>query len=120
MKNFNPEEPSKGLGDSIAKLTHALGIDKLVDKVARALGQEDCGCERRREVLNKIVPYIQVDSADYIFKDSRYFEVVEEADIVVGDEEITYNKGDKVLISPAHKLYPILKQLLSQQILKKL
>ena len=49
--------PSKGLGDSIAKVTHTLGIDIVAEKVAHMLGKEDCGCERRKDKLNNIVPY---------------------------------------------------------------
>ena len=48
---------SQGLGDTIAKVTNVLGLDILADKVAKAFGKEDCGCNRRREKLNKIVPY---------------------------------------------------------------
>jgi hypothetical protein len=46
-------EESKGLGDTIAKITNATGIDKLVHKV---VGKE-CGCNKRREVLNVKFPY---------------------------------------------------------------
>jgi hypothetical protein len=45
---------SKGLGDSIAKITKATGIDKLTKKV---LG-DDCGCEERRKKLNQMFPYV--------------------------------------------------------------
>lgn len=48
---------SRGLGDTIAKLTHFTGVDKLADKVAKAFGKDDCGCERRRNKLNEIIPY---------------------------------------------------------------
>ena len=48
---------SKGLGDTIAKFTEATGLDKLAKKVAKLFGKEECGCERRRDKLNKIVPY---------------------------------------------------------------
>ena len=44
---------SKGLGDTVAKITKATGIDKLVHKVVG----EDCGCDKRQDALNKIVPY---------------------------------------------------------------
>ena len=46
-----------GLGDTIAKFTHFFGIDKLADKIAKLFGKEDCGCNRRRKKLNKIVSY---------------------------------------------------------------
>lgn len=48
---------SEGLGDTIAKFTHLTGLDILADKTAKLLGKEDCGCNRRREKLNKVVPY---------------------------------------------------------------
>jgi ABC-type thiamine transport system ATPase subunit len=44
---------SKGLGDTIAKITEATGIDKLVKFIAG----EDCGCDERKEKLNKLFPY---------------------------------------------------------------
>ena len=48
---------SKGLGDTIAKFTHLTKIDVLAEKVAHAMGEEDCGCKRRREKLNELFPY---------------------------------------------------------------
>jgi len=47
---------SKGLGDSIEKVLKKTGIDKVAKKV---LG-DDCGCEERKQVLNKIFPYAKV------------------------------------------------------------
>ena len=44
---------SKGLGDTIEKITTATGIKKLVEWVAG----EDCGCDKRKEKLNKMFPY---------------------------------------------------------------
>jgi len=44
---------SKGLGDTIAKVTKATGIDKLV----KFLAGEDCGCDERKDFLNKLFPY---------------------------------------------------------------
>jgi len=57
MKNFDRNKPSEGLGDFVAKLTHDLGIMKVADKVAESLGMEDCGCERRKDVLNELFPF---------------------------------------------------------------
>jgi hypothetical protein len=56
MENKINEE-SKGLGDTIAKITHATGLDVVAEKIAHAMGQEDCGCKRRQEILNDLVPY---------------------------------------------------------------
>ena len=47
---------SKGLGDTIEKVFKATGIDKVAKKV---LG-DDCGCEERKEALNKAFPYKNV------------------------------------------------------------
>jgi hypothetical protein len=48
---------TEGLGDTIAKITHATGLDILADRIAKLFGKEDCGCDRRRKKLNKLVPY---------------------------------------------------------------
>ena len=48
---------SKGLGDSIEKFTKATGIKKVVEKVTEAVGIEDCGCDERKALLNKMFPY---------------------------------------------------------------
>ena len=42
-----------GLGDTVEKVFKATGIDK----AAKWLLGEDCGCSDRREVLNSIFPY---------------------------------------------------------------
>jgi hypothetical protein len=44
---------SKGFGDTVAKFTEATGIDKAVKFIAG----NDCGCDKRKEVLNKLFPY---------------------------------------------------------------
>lgn len=49
------ERPSLGLGDTIQTITQATGIDKLVKFIAG----EDCGCEERKEKLNKLFRYKQ-------------------------------------------------------------
>ena len=45
------KKKSKGLGDTIAKVTKATGIDKAVKFIAGA----DCGCDERKEKLNKLI-----------------------------------------------------------------
>jgi glycerol dehydrogenase-like iron-containing ADH family enzyme len=47
---------SRGLGDTIAKITEATGIKKVVDTIAEATGV-DCGCPKRQETLNEMFPY---------------------------------------------------------------
>ena len=50
------KKKSKGLGDTVAKITKATGIKKVVDKVSEATGK-DCGCNKRKKALNRIFPY---------------------------------------------------------------
>jgi len=50
-------QESKGFGDTIAKVTNALGLDKVAETVAHAVGKEDCGCNKRKEKLNDLFPY---------------------------------------------------------------
>ena len=51
---------SKGLGDSIEKALKATGIDKVAKKV---LG-DDCGCEERKKKLNQMFPYSRPSTDD--------------------------------------------------------
>mgnify|MGYP001597459646 CR=1 FL=1 len=51
------EEKSKGLGDSIEKITKATGIKSIVNAVNKARGVKDCGCNKRKEALNKKFRY---------------------------------------------------------------
>ena len=44
---------SKGLGDTVDKITTATGIKKAVKYVFG----DSCGCDERREKLNKLLPY---------------------------------------------------------------
>ncbi len=48
---------SRGFGDSVEKFTQKTGIKSVVQKVTKAAGVEDCGCGKRRDTLNRIIPY---------------------------------------------------------------
>lgn len=50
---------SKGLGDTVENITKATGVKKLAELAAEALGYQDCGCNKRRNWLNKQFPYKQ-------------------------------------------------------------
>ena len=50
------EKQSEGVGDTVEKITKATGIKAAVDGVFDALGK-DCGCDKRKETLNKMFPY---------------------------------------------------------------
>lgn len=57
-KKRKPGRPrkSKGLGDTVEKVTKATGIKKAVDWFSEKTGA-DCGCDKRKEKLNKLFPY---------------------------------------------------------------
>jgi len=64
---------AKGLGDTIDQITTATGIKSLVKFVAG----EDCGCNQRKEALNKLFPYSRpncLSEPDYNFL-KEFFEV---------------------------------------------
>lgn len=46
----------KGLGDTVEQITTATGIKAVVEAVSNATGI-DCGCDARKEFLNKIWSY---------------------------------------------------------------
>jgi hypothetical protein len=47
---------SKGLGDSIEKVTKKTGIKSMVDTISEGLNIP-CGCQGRKEALNTMFPY---------------------------------------------------------------
>ena len=47
------ESKSKGLGDTVEKITEATGVKKAV----KALFGDDCGCDERKAKLNKLMSY---------------------------------------------------------------
>jgi hypothetical protein len=64
---------AKGLGDTIDQITTVTGIKSLVKFVAG----EDCGCNQRKEALNKLFPYSRpncLSEPDYNFL-KEFFEV---------------------------------------------
>mgnify|MGYP001329095224 CR=1 FL=1 len=50
------EKQSVGVGDTVEKITKATGIKKAVDYVSEKTGH-DCGCEARKEMLNRRFKY---------------------------------------------------------------
>jgi len=63
-KKFN--EDSKGLGDTVEKITKATGIKKAV----KFLAGEDCGCDDRKDKLNHLFPYYKqncLSENEYIY-----------------------------------------------------
>ncbi len=53
----NHDKKSKGLGDTIEKITEATGIKKVV----KSLFGDDCGCDERKAKLNKVFNYKNIE-----------------------------------------------------------
>ena len=48
-----PKSTSKGLGDSIEMFTKLTGLKQVVKTIVGG----DCGCDKRKDKLNKLFPY---------------------------------------------------------------
>jgi hypothetical protein len=93
MEGFDPKQESKGLGDTIAKVTSFFGIDKVAEAVARIAGAEGCGCAERREALNILFPYKEK---------VRKFKVLKQFNF--GNEN--YFEGQVLEVNNEHPIFP--------------
>ena len=50
------KQKSKGLGDTIEKITKATGIKKVVNKISEVT-KKPCNCGKRKDTLNRLFPY---------------------------------------------------------------
>ena len=74
-KKTSQEIESTGLGDTVEKVFRRTGIDK----IAKAVLGDDCGCDKRQELLNDLFPYKkfnaptdeELDTIDWLFTKSR-------------------------------------------------
>ena len=46
----------QGAGDLVEAITAATGIKRAVETVAKVTGK-DCGCARRRDKMNRLIPF---------------------------------------------------------------
>ena len=49
------EEVAYGLGDVVEDILHSIGVDKLAH-LYEDITEQDCGCTKRKEILNKLFP----------------------------------------------------------------
>tara|TARA_R100000231_G_scaffold135721_2_gene110395 strand:+ start:706 stop:1068 length:363 start_codon:yes stop_codon:yes gene_type:complete len=92
---------SKGLGDTIKKITKKTGIDK----VAKQILGEDCGCEERRKKLNKMFPYVRQMTDDEI----KIFEEVKPSI----DKGVLKKNEQKILLNIYNRIFKTNKQVSS-------
>jgi hypothetical protein len=129
MKEFNPKQKSKGFGDTIAKITHATGLDKVADKVAKMAGKEDCGCGRRKDILNEIFPYTtyngiatgSVVNTEPLDKIEGNYLVLQEIHCTLPEVgEFVFQVGTELPITKEHPLYNDIPHYYKNNIIKKL
>ena len=129
MNNFNPKDKSKGLGDTIAKITNATGLDIVADKIAKMAGKEDCGCGRRRQTLNEIFPYTKdngvatgsVVNTEPLDEVEGTYLVLQEIHSTLPDVgEFTFQVGTELPITKEHPLYNDIPFYYEKNIVKKL
>jgi hypothetical protein len=129
MENFNPKQKSKGFGDTIAKITHATGLDKVADKVAKMAGKEDCGCGRRRQILNEIFPYTKdngvatgsVVNTEPLDEVEGTYLVLQEIHCTLPEVgEFVFQVGTELPITEEHPLYKDIPFYYEKNIIKKL
>ncbi len=93
----------KGLGDTVASITKSVGVDKLADNIAKKLGYEDCGCDERREKLNKAFRYHRpncLEESDFVYlseflTESRTRVTHKEQEKLLGIYNYAFNKALK-------------------------
>ena len=123
MNDFNPKEKSKGFGDTIAKVTHATGLDKAADAIAKAMGKDDCGCNKRRKTLNEILPYKDnsvLNTEELKTIDGNY-EVLQEIHCTLPEiGKTVLNKGTILTVNKNHPLYKDIPFYFKKNIIKKL
>ena len=128
MKDFNPKEKSKGLGDTIAKITNATGLDKVADVVAKAAGAKDCGCNKRRKTLNEIFPYVKkttlkqphINTEPLLILHGKY-EVLQEINCTLpGIGQTVLNIGTILIVDNLHPLYSDIPHYYKNNIIKKI
>ena len=96
---------SEGLGDDIEKVFKATGVKALVDKTSELLGIKDCGCTRRKEWVNSVIPYNSPQSINLDLESFKSIEIEEGIYLVNNNiivtkngEIINYKIGEKILI----------------------
>jgi hypothetical protein len=128
MEDFDPKQKSQGLGDTVAKFTHLTGINKAVETIVKIAGKEDCGCNKRREILNEIFPYTTTSTTTGSVippppldqTEGRYLVLQEIHTTLPNIGAFTFNKGTELLIDETHPLYKDVPYYYEKSIIKKL
>lgn len=112
----------KGLGDLVEAVTEVTGIKTVVDTISEVTGTP-CGCERRQEILNKLVPFKNETSNQFQdvdnFKEGKYL-VLNNFVFTFDKKSYCYQKNDKIYIKEEDPTFNTLKTFFQLGIIVKL
>ena len=59
QEEWDVSKPSRGLGDVVAKITHATGIAQAAEYLfpTTTASPDGCGCKKRQQKLNEALPF---------------------------------------------------------------
>lgn len=98
---------SRGLGDSISKITHKIKLNEVANYVAKLAGAEGCGCEERAQFLNELFPYASTKRSFVALEDFQFY-----------DEH--YKKGQKYTFTKENQTYKQLIEWVAEKKFKEL
>ena len=81
----------KGLGDTVERLTKITGIKNIVDKVSEFTGK-DCGCAKRKKLLNEMFSYNSLTAKDKQKLDNLIY-MEREKEYLYNEVDVNYNDG---------------------------
>jgi hypothetical protein len=68
LKKYRPL--ARGLGDTVERVLDATGIGPVAKKIITTVTGKPCGCAKRRDLLNKLVPYTKEQQVALANKDT--------------------------------------------------
>ena len=74
----------------------------VADKVDNALGEEDCGCNKRREKLNELVPFNNKPVPSFPLPST--FLINRNLSIQWNGDLVRYSKGEQVFVDENHPI----------------
>ena len=81
----------KGIGDTVERLTKITGIKNIVDKVSEFTGK-DCGCAKRKKILNEMFSYNSLNTKDKQKLDNLIY-MEREKEYLYNEVDVNYNDG---------------------------
>jgi hypothetical protein len=96
----------KGLGDTVEQITTATGIKAVMHKVSEITGH-DCGCQQRKEFLNKAFPYVNIKEKCMDADQVSFYEEFKETYLTDGKSKAIPNEEVKKLVSLYNSVFQV-------------